>query len=173
MALLFAPVASAQTSTPEEVAAELSQAYKDFDLERAASLMHSDALTRLQEIILEIASVDSTGEVAAMFTGETDMDVINSMSAETAFVRFFEALMQIQPEIAEAFKSLETEVLGHITEGEDLAHVVTRGTVSMMGMEMTQMEVITLQRDGNEWRALLSGDLNNFAEAVRANLSGQ
>lgn len=174
LALFFITLPSitlAQKTTPESIATDLSQAYKQLDFDRAADMMHPDALQDLKEMVNDIMSLDSTGSVAIIFTGETDPVAIKNMHPKTAFTRFMEGLLQIQPEMAHAFTSLETEALGHIPEGESIVHVVTRGKVSMMGIDMEQMEVMTLKRHEDSWLALLSGDINNIAQAFRSNLS--
>lgn len=169
-ALVLSSSAHAQSTTPESIALELSEAYKELDFDRAADMMHPDALQGLKEMVMDIMSFDSTGSIAILFTGETDPEAIQNMHPKTAFSRFMEGLLQIQPEMAQAFTSLETETLGHIMEGESIAHVVTRGKLSVMGIDMEQMEVMTLKRHEDTWLALLSGDISNMAQAFKSNM---
>lgn len=164
---------AAQGVSPGEVSRELLATYKNLDLDRTAQLMHPEALGRLQAMVVEIASLDSTGSMAMMFSGETDPQTIADLYPEEAFVRFMTAIIEVQPEIGQALRNLEAEMLGHVIEGDSLAHVVTRNRISMMGIEMHQMEVISLKRHGEGWLALLSGDISNMAEAVRARLRGE
>ena len=168
----FASSAWSQQTSPESVALDLSQAYKHLDFDRVAEMMHPEALNNLQEMVLDIMALDSTGSVAIIFTGETDPAIIQNLHPQTSFSRFMEGLIQLQPEMAHAFTSLETEAIGHIMEGESLAHVVTRGKVSMMGTEVEHMEIMTMKRHNDGWLAMLSGDINNMAQAFRTTLGG-
>ncbi len=167
LVLSLGPSVAAQT-TPEDAAAQLMDAVKDADFERAATLMHPDALGSLKRLVMDIASVDSSGTFAAMFIGETDPAVIAALPPMDVFVHFIGAVFGIQPEMGEALRNLEAEAVGHVVEGDSLAHVVMRNRTAMMGMTISKTEVVTVKRYRGEWRALLSGDLDNFAQAMRA-----
>jgi hypothetical protein len=63
--------------------------------------------------------------------------------------------------VGEALKNVRGEVLGHVDEGENVAHVVVRTTTSIPGVieNYRKTEVISFERDGAAWKGLLSGDM--------------
>ena len=75
-------------------------------------------------------------------------------------------------DFATALRTATVDVLGHVAEDTD-AHVVFRMTMLVQGIEMTQLDVITLRRHGEEWRGLLAGDLAAVAQAIRMQLAPQ
>lgn len=164
----LATAAQPTAETPEAVAHLLFEAYRDADFARAAALMHPEALAGIRTLLVDLAALDSTGEMLQVFAGTADPDVLAQMSAEDVFARFIGTVMKIQPEMEAAFRSLEVEALGTVYEGDALAHVVTRNRISMLGATVTQMEVVSVQRHGEGWRALLSGSFENLAAALRA-----
>ena len=61
----------------------------------------------------------------------------------------------------------EARVLGHVPEGTDLAHVVYRMTITVDGLKVTKMEVLSLQRTDSGWAMLLRSDIETMAAALR------
>ncbi|MEM1043785.1 MAG: hypothetical protein AAGI91_14305 [Bacteroidota bacterium] len=178
LALVAAPSVLAQpatpeAATPEDAAAQLTAAFQASDFERAASLMHPDALASLKGFVGEIVALDSSGMAAMMFVGDDDPEAIAALSPEEVFARFLGSVFGMQPEIGEALRSMEAEMIGHVMEGDSLAHVVTRSSMSMMGASVVQTDVVTTKRYGDEWRALLSGDISNLVEGIRAGFKGE
>jgi hypothetical protein len=75
------------------------------------------------------------------------------------FARVMRGLTKNAPQMAEMFKSVEMNVLGSVAESPDLTHVLYRSTIKMADVPVAQMAVISFKRDGTQWRALLTGDL--------------
>ena len=59
------------------------------------------------------------------------------------------------------------EVLGSIPEGE-VVHVVTRVQIGVGVLAVRQMEVISVKPAGEVWRVMLTGQIEGFAQMVRA-----
>lgn len=59
-------------------------------------------------------------------------------------------------------------VLGSVSEGPDTVHLVVRTSGRGLGMQMTQMEVITLQRTAQGWRMRLNGELEGLGRTLQA-----
>ncbi|MEM8599538.1 MAG: hypothetical protein AAGF99_06435 [Bacteroidota bacterium] len=154
-------------STPESVALALSNAYRDSDFDRAAQLMHPTALADLHDFVTELAALDP--DAAAMFGGEMSADSLAAATPEQAFAAFMQAVFTM-PGMQDALGSLDTDVIGHVVEADSVAHVVTRAYINTMGIEMTRMQVVSLQRAGSEWKALLTGDIPGITAAFRANM---
>jgi hypothetical protein len=75
--------------------------------------------------------------------------------------------MTLSPEFQSILGAAETDMLGHVSEGPDLAHVVYRMRLTVEGVAITKLDVMSLRRAGSEWRGLLKGDIEGMAEAIR------
>jgi hypothetical protein len=64
------------------------------------------------------------------------------------------------------------EPVGHVKEGSDTAHVVYRVEIPLEGITIERMAVLSLGRQGETWRALLSGDYSELARVLREALGG-
>lgn len=158
----------AQDQSPEDVARQLSEAYRDDDLGKAASLMHPDALKQLQSFTVQVSTLDSTGTAANAFAGVDSAEDAQELSPEEAFIRFMEAVINMRPEIKKTMSTMSADVLGHVMEGDSLAHVISRNHMTVMGADMSTMEVISMKRHDGTWKALLSADIRNFVTMMRA-----
>ena len=154
----------AVTSTPESITEGFNESFNALDFDRTAGLMHPRALQEIKDLLVEMAALDST--TAFLFTGGNSAP--SSMSPADAFAAFMTATVGMQRGVREALSATVVTPLGHVVEADTLAHVVTRTRVSMMNVEITKMGVVTVQQHDGEWKALLSGDLSNVIQALRA-----
>jgi 2-C-methyl-D-erythritol 4-phosphate cytidylyltransferase len=58
-------------------------------------------------------------------------------------------------------------LVGHVLEGNDVAHVVFRMRVAADGVTITKVQAMSLRRLGPTWRVLLSGDFEGLAAQSR------
>lgn len=142
------------------------EAYGASDFERAATLMHPDALADLQNMLVVVAK-DEPG-MGRVFTGAESAEALAALSPEEVYTRFIGSILKIQPDMADILGTMEAEVVGHVAEGDSLAHVLSRSTMSTSGATVTQMQVVTVRQYDDGWRALLSGDISSFAQMIRA-----
>lgn len=162
--------AHAQTppDTPEAMAEAFLTAFRDTDWERCAALMHPDALEDFKGILMEIAEIDSSGAFVQMFFGEdAGPDVLAETPPDGVFRQFIAAIMEEVPMMGAMLGGLDAEIIGHVEEGDSLAHVVSRNRIDVMGAQFTQMEVISLRRYEGGWRLLLTGDMENMVTVFR------
>ena len=74
--------------------------------------------------------------------------------------RFFAAIMQ---QIQQAnINMADFEIIGTVRENSTLAHVVYRFTINKV--EFT--DLISMERTGNSWGALLKGDMMNLIRSI-------
>jgi hypothetical protein len=62
------------------------------------------------------------------------------------------------------------DFIGHVDEGGNQTHVVYRATLTTGGAAVTKMEVLTLKRDGEEWKVMLTGDIESFVGGLTRQL---
>jgi hypothetical protein len=87
-------------------------------------------------------------------------------SAEEVFLRVMEVLSEDAPGLVHALVVRDVEVIGHVPEGQDLAHVVYRSTADLSGA-VPELRLMTVKRDGLRWRVLSSQELDILVEAFR------
>jgi hypothetical protein len=142
------------------------------DLQTCATLMHPQALTGLQDILMPIRNMAKKAgrekTFLSLFSGVTSADQLLALSKEQFFVSFLEGSLFSQPEIFEAMKTMQYTIIGSAPEGEAVVHVLYRLKMNMMGTDIEELETISLQRSGDSWRLLLSGDIKRTAEKVKA-----
>lgn len=151
---------------PEEVAHTYIRAMADLNLNVVADTMHPSALDAFQKILVKIADAITAAPaerkppervVNALF-GENGLTAVKTGTPRDVFVRFMGNLTTFVPQIREMTAGSEYQVLGHVDEG-DRTHVVFRATLRRGTAELTKMEVLSLQRDGESWKVLLTDDL--------------
>jgi hypothetical protein len=169
-AALAAPVcttaAQERPETPEAVTRQFGAAMRVNDWVGTAQLMHPDALARFREMFLPIVTADSTGQLCdRLFATKSAAEVAALPNAEL-FARFFRTLVSGAPELSGMFAGADLVPVGHVLEGNDVAHVVFRMKVAADGVTITKVQAMSLRRSGQTWRVLLSGDFEGLAAAL-------
>jgi hypothetical protein len=162
--------ATAQTTDPEQVARQYTQAMQAGDWMGMAALMHPAALRELRDLFDPIFAMPGAERTVPMLLGVSTMDEARTLSDTGLFAGFIQFMVNQDPNVASALSTAKVDVIGHVPEGND-AHVVFRTTLEVQGITMTQMDVITMRPSGSEWRGLLAGDLAAVAQAIRTQLS--
>jgi hypothetical protein len=166
---LAGPARAAPAAKPESVVQDYFAALQQNGLTSAADFMHPDELRRFKEMIFPIlAAEDAAGRHdlrEAMFGANATMGDAESASPADflrAFMRFVAARMS---DAKPHFDRIE--VLGAIPEG-DVVHVVTRVYVGVGDLAVRQMEVVSLKPSGDDWKLMLTGQMEGLAQALRA-----
>jgi hypothetical protein len=156
----------------EKVVDEYITAMTHGDLQACAALMHPRALEGLQTLLMPI--LDMTKETAeqetflTLFAGVDSVEKLATLSGEEFFVSFLKGSLFSQPDIFEAMKTMQVTIIGTAPEGDKVVHVLYRLNMSMMGTHIEELETISLERSGDSWRLLLSGDIKNTAKKIKA-----
>lgn len=161
------PTASAaQQESPEAVAIQYVTAMQLEDWQRVASLMHPDALAELRGLFDPLLDIPEARPVILQFYGATSLEDARAQSDTAVFAHFVAFVSSQEPLVGEALRSSDVEIIGHLYEGEDMAHVVYRMTMSLEGMSVTQLDVFSVKRYGPTWRGMLKGDMSAVAAAI-------
>ena len=164
---------AAGAETPEQAAQKVIDATKAADWKAFASLLDPEALSGLRTLLRDLMSETSSQPAAKMLTGVQSLEELDKLSSSQVFERFMANVTGQVPGYVEAAKGAEVRILGHVDEKPDLAHVVSRNTVRLEEITLTKMEVVTLRRHGNRWRALLSGNLEGVMAQLRRSLAAR
>lgn len=166
-------------ATPEELVDQYFRAFRSGDLEGMAALMHPDELASMQRELVPIIAhgIDAVESGTAvdplqlkLFADTDSIDEISSESPQKFFVRFMSWVGRMNPMMKESMREATIETIGHVNEGENMAHVVYRIRVMAQGARVSQMNVMPAKKNGEEWRLMLSGEINGISELLKRSL---
>lgn len=162
---------AADEKTPEAVAARAMVALKENRIADFARAMHPDALKQLKSTLLAVLDAaekkERVDEVVRLFKGAESAADIRKLDDVAFLAAFFEGGMERQPRIRNAVRDMTFDVIGHVSEGADVIHVVYRGTVTQGGIKISKMSVMSLKPHGDDWGMLLSGDIESMATILK------
>ncbi len=173
VAAMLVPAAPAlgqsPAETPEEVTQEYLQATRDTNWSRMAGLLHPLALAEFHGLFAPVLECETPSAIQArreMF-GITS-GVQAARTPDTALVAaLFRATAGRDANLTAILRTAQLQILGHVTEGPDTVHVVSRLSVAVDSLPVVQMEVVSLARSGATWRVLLKSDLSALAIMLR------
>lgn len=179
VAVLFAPGFAAAAELPPELPPEavLREAYARMragDWSAAAETFDPAALARFRTMLEPLFSAASApaGEgqenrdammLMLLFAPAKSVEDVRALSDRELFARLMRGTMSL------AGAQLDgQQILGHVPEGRDLVHVVTRNTARMDEVTVSKIEAVTLQRTAQGWRLALTGEIEGLAETLQA-----
>lgn len=157
--------------SPEAAALRQMEAMRARDFTAMAALMHPDALREIRDFLVPILEHDEGAEFREMLLGTDDVAVLDTLSHAALFAQFLQFVMASDSSIGASLGAAQMTPIGHLMEG-DTVHVVSRLTVTLEGVAMTQMDVLSLRHYQGQWRSLLSGDLSGLVAMIRQALLG-
>jgi hypothetical protein len=157
----------APSDTPEAVIRESYRRMQAGDWTSAAETFDPAALKQFREMLAPIMSAAGDGSeglgLLAMFFGpEVTPEALKDMNDQDFFSGIVGNLIRSSGGTLEG-----QEVLGGVAEGADRMHMVVRNRAAAMGITLTQMEVVTLNKTPDGWRLALSGKMEGMAQALK------
>lgn len=143
-AVLVTAPAAAQRQTPEEVAQAYFAHFRAGEMDRVVALMHPRPLEAFRTFMVETVGAENLGE-----TPLGGRDDLSTMPADS----FLLTLMQAggASDFTGMLSTLEVQPLGHILQGDSLAHVVYNARLAFMDQPTRQTTVLTLRRHRGAW----------------------
>src|SRR5213594_2183319 len=168
-----AQTAPAQTAeTPEQVTERFVAAMRAADWNGMAALMHQNALKEMRQLLAGVFESPNGGPIRQQLLGVTTVQQAQALSDTAVFAALMRTTTQ-DADVAELLKSAKVKVLGHVNEGSDTVHVVYRMAMTINGIPITKMDVMSLARSPVGWRGLLKGDVSALAAGIRAAMQSQ
>ena len=165
--------AQAQTvETPEQVTERFVAAMRAADWNGMASLMHQNALKEMRQLLSGVFEAPNGAQIRQQLLGVTTVQQAQALSDTAVFASLMRMTTQ-DADVAELLRSAKVEVLGHVNEGADTVHVVYRMAMTINGIPITKMDVMSLARSPVGWRGLLKGDVTALAAGIRAATQSQ
>ena len=152
-------------------------AAQDIASAEATVILYADAVAAgdwaTAAALMDPADLARLGELAALIVGDDPitaslLGVRADSSPEDLLAAFVGAAMGANPFMEDAFASISTEVLGTVTEGDRLAHVVARTEVSLLGTPIRSIETTTLLWDGAAWKIGMNAELEGMLVGMKA-----
>jgi len=163
--LLRAQSLAQRTATPEATATLFLRSVRAIRWDAAAQLTHPRTLERFHTLVTMMSEADSAGQVRTYLTG-TDAASYPTLSPADVFERALGAMMGDMPGLMHAVFDRDDEVLGHVLESADTAHVVYRTTARLSGA-VPEVKVMQLTRTAAGWRVAWSDELEVLEAALR------
>jgi len=165
--------AQAQTvETPEQVTERFVAAMRAADWNGMASLMHQNALKEMRQLLSGVFEAPNGAQIRQQLLGVTTVQQAQALSDTAVFASLMRMTTQ-DADVAELLRSAKVQVLGHVNEGADTVHVVYRMAMTINGIPITKMDVMSLARSPVGWRGLLKGDVTALAAGIRAAAQSQ
>jgi hypothetical protein len=158
----------APAATPEALTERYVAAMRQSDWNTVAGLMHPRALTAMRAFIKAASAQPDAKDFLTQVYGTASPEKLAALSDRDLFAKFLGTTLGSSPELGAALKSARAQVLGHVNEGADSAHVLYRMRMTIAGMEMTKVDVLSAARDGSGWRALLTADIENMIQRMKS-----
>jgi hypothetical protein len=159
------------TTTPEATSRLFLRSVRAIRWGAAAQFMHPATLERFREVVTMISDADTTGYVRDYLTG-TDTTAYAELDGAAVFDRAIGAMIDDMPGLMHAIFDRDDEVLGHVPEGADVAHVVYRTKARISGA-VSEVKVMQLARTPSGWRVRWSDELEVLDAALRGVARGR
>lgn len=182
VAMLSAPGRAAEEATPEGIAKRQIEGMHDMDWVQVAAFTHPRALAQVKALFLPVAkagaaaapSNPAAAQMMQTLFGGKKAEALDEESPADFFRTVMSGLAEVLPDFRQSMQSLKAEMIGHVDEGTQTAHVVYRlSRTAPDGSTATRMAVLSVERDGVAWKALLSTDLEPVARAISARLNSR
>lgn len=173
--LAFAPVAAMAQSSAQRGAQAALEAMRAEGLPALAAHMHPQELARFRSLVLPALAPPADAPVAlqrnaamlraSVFGPQVTAAALTQMSPASLLGGFLAANQQQMQQGGMGFGSFQ--VLGEVAEG-DTVHVLARSQ-TLVGPQRTpfdSLEVLSLRRDGTQWKLLLSSELEGMARSL-------
>lgn len=150
--------------TPEQVATESYARMRAGDWSGAAETFDPAALKQFREFFgVRGEPSPMTPMLQALF-GIEDGESLDTLDDAAFFAGFLKSMLG---RMGGMVSMGGQQILGGVPEGADRMHLVTRTTAEAMGVRMTNMEVVSLNRTRGGWRMALSGQMEGMATLFR------
>ena len=170
--LLCAPAQSQIAETPEQVTGRFISAMTAENWQAMGALMHPNALKEMRQFLAVLFEAPNADEARQQLLGVRTVKEAQALS-DTAVFASLMRMMGEQTELGALLKTAKVQVLGHLNEGQDTAHVVYRMAMTINGVSVSRMDVMSLARSPAGWRGLLKGDISALGAGLRAALQGE
>jgi hypothetical protein len=153
------------TASPDAAAELFIRSVRTLRWGAAAQFMDPETLELFRDVVTMITEVEESGELLRYLTS-ADSAAYARLSDPEVFERSLTALITDMPGLSHSLYDRDDEILGHVPEGPDSAHVVYRTHARISGA-LPEVKVMQMQRGPEGWRVLWSDELDVLEAALR------
>ncbi len=151
--------------SPETVATEAYARMRAGDWAAAAEAFDPEALRGFRGMFLPLLEGKGGDGLAVAFFGEGKTAAEVAKMSDSEFFAGF--IRSVAGGLGGMVSLGEQQILGGVPEGANRTHLVVRARAEAMGMRITQMEVVTLNRTPQGWRLAMSGEMEGLAQMMQ------
>lgn len=153
------------TATPDSAAEMFIRSVRASRWSAAAQFIDPETLGLFRDVVTMTTEVDESGELLAYLVG-TDSAGYPALDAPEVFDRALTTVTNDMPGLTHSLHDRDDEVLGHVAEATDTAHVVYRTQMRISG-SVSEVKVMQLRRSPEGWRVFWSDELDVLEAALR------
>ena len=164
--------AAPAAGTPEKTAHDQLEALRAADWQKFTAHVHPKALRRFKELMIPVAvAVWKTDSAAAKNVrkavfADMPLERLEASPPEIFYERFMQNFASLNPGLTEAYKTTIPAYLGQVQEGP-IVHVLARYSRKMGDETVSEVTVASFEKDGGQWKGLLSSELEQLAARLR------
>jgi hypothetical protein len=153
------------TASPEEASELFLRSVRAIRWSAAAQFVDPETLDRFRLTVTMIADADTTG-ASRTYLVAADSLAMQALTSSEVFDRAIGVMIDDMPGLMHSLYDRDDEVLGHVAEGADGAHVVYRTTARISGA-VPEVKVMQMRRGSEGWRVRWSDELEVLEAALR------
>lgn len=153
------------TATPEASATLFLRSVRAIRWRAAAQFVHPETLDRFHQLVTFMVDADTAGWIPE-YLFDTDAEGYDALDAARVFDGAIGTMIDDMPGLMHALFDREDDVLGHVAEAGDTAHVVYR-TMARLSGAVSEVKVMQLTRTPAGWRVFWSDELEVLDAALR------
>ncbi|MDZ7778764.1 MAG: hypothetical protein U5R14_02360 [Gemmatimonadota bacterium] len=153
------------TATPDSAAEMFIRSVRASRWSTAAQFLDPETLQLFRDVVTMTTEVDESGELLNYLVG-TDSAGYADLDAPEVFDRALTTVTDDMPGLTHSLHDRDDEVLGHVMEAADTAHVVYRTQMRISG-SVSEVKVMQLRRGAEGWRVFWSDELDVLEAALR------
>jgi hypothetical protein len=150
-----------EPGSPEAVVSKAIDAVNHGRVDEFSSAMHPDSLKEFRTAV--VATIDTAvkrvGEAKLLesFPGVKSVKALKALDAPHLFAGVIRRTTS-DPETKKSLARTQIDVFGHVTEGDDTAHVVYRSKIKLGETDIVRLNVATLRKSGETWKMVIPED---------------
>lgn len=162
-----------QTQTPEWVIQQNYTAMKNKDWNAIAEYSHSEDCDKIKTAFVEVFKDSSNAKLLKeVFPSVSNVDSFVQISSRDIYRLYMKFALDNESDVVKTMQKSDYKVIGHVNEGDSLAHVVVRMDISYLGRSISTVGVLTLKREESKWKIISESDVktnvNRFIEFMKA-----
>jgi len=170
--------AAPDDGSPEAVVRAATDALNHGRTEEFAKAMHPEALREfraaMSALVDAAAKEGQADQVLKIFPSVKDVQELKKLDDVHFFADYMRGVTGHDPALKSALANSKVQVLGHVAEGKETAHVVYRLSTKVDGADVDGLiSVASLRKDGPRWAMLLSGDVEAMTLMMKQRLAAK